>query len=490
MARRDLSIMNEVGPEVVKDGGNFAESALQIGEKIIAASQEAKITENLSKAQLDLNTLNQKYKLDYQGDPFSKQGSTSYQQERKELFDSYGEDISPLFRNSWLESTRDMSAKDDLGNQTWAYTQARKNTESSINKSLLASYQMANQDGLRYGTGEGGEVDVLLNYSMAESRLKKLAQTTLGSTDTEGLFRDARNSYIKSFISGVAETNPERALEMIQDEQFKETFTAEERDEFLDVTAKAITRQNTIKKINQTDNTSEVITLVNDNAKSYYEKRLAIDTLELSGGIETSTAEKARRVLRSKNELSAITSEPVMSDLITRIYDLNAMQDTNSEDYLVGIQNVKQDILDKQAEGDLSAPDAQKLNNQLKTLSSAKIADATQRVGVEFYDAKELFNTLPPEYRGAAIRDLFYQTHGQKELSPETYNDRANTIINEINTERRNKTTKRLQLMQATDIEFLEGHGITSEEVAEAARNRGVPESEIIKVLKSHLVNQ
>jgi hypothetical protein len=223
---------------------------------------------------------------------------------------------------------------------------------------------------------------------------------------------------------------------------------------------------------------------VNDTSKSYYDKRLEIDKLEFSGAVSSDTAAQARRVLTSQKELDAVTSTPVIAEIVTSIYDLNAVADTNAAEYLEGVKNIQNRILEEQALGNISATDVTKLNNQMKTLTSAKMADATKAVGYDFYDANEKFTKLPPEYRGTATRQLFYDTVGQ-ELTPEQYTTKANKIIDDINVKRRADAMKVVNRVTSDDNQFLKSKGYTNADVAETARKYGITEAEVIKRLRS-----
>ena len=234
----------------------------------------------------------------------------------------------------------------------------------------------------------------------------------------------------------------------------------------------------------------QVFDIVNSPEIDAPNKKLQIDTLELQGVITTETAAQARRVLASQEEVNTITNTPVMADIITRIYDLNAIQETDNAGYLVGVQNIREEILARQAARELTASDALKLNNQLKTLTSAKMSDATQRVGMEFYEAQQKFEKLPPEYRGAATRELFYQTHKSIPLEKKDYNYIADTIVEQTNKDRRTKTIKRIETVAMPDTDFLKTNNITMEQVQQAARNKNLTEAQVIQYLRAKLVNK
>lgn len=236
--------------------------------------------------------------------------------------------------------------------------------------------------------------------------------------------------------------------------------------------------------------TGKIFEIVNDPETDAPNKKLQIDTLELQGAITTQTAAQARRVIASRDAIDTITNTPAMADIITRIYDLNAIQEMDSAGYLTGVHNIREEIMAKQGSRELTASDALKLNNQLKTLTSAKMADATQRVGMEFYESQQKFEILPPEYRGRATRELFYKTNGKDNLSKEAYDIYAQDIVATINHERRTNTLKRIDIITMPDADFLKTNNITMDQVRQAAKNKNLSEAQVIKYLKAKLVNK
>lgn len=236
---------------------------------------------------------------------------------------------------------------------------------------------------------------------------------------------------------------------------------------------------------------------------TYDEKMLKINRMEVMGGIKQEFAADIRRYMESKKAVNAVTNDPLMADVVTQMYDLNATADMNEADYLRGVQNIKRKIMNLRSDGTLSREDEEKLNNQLRTLTSAKVSDATTSVAFSFGEANKLIEQgLPPELRGKATRELFYKVDEEsakgKELSQEDerklYKTHARAIIDRINTERRNKalslvnesqTTVNIEQDKATQ-DFLTQKGYTMDDVRETAKKHGMTEKQVIQ----HIQNQ
>lgn len=482
MANRDLRDYRSETQVIASKPVDYAGIAQDIGDKVIAQSQEAKINENISAAQLELGQLNNQYRMDNQGDPFG--GLEKLKSDRDAIFNKYGEGISPYFKGEWQKSTQRLADHNDALNQAWGYKQSAINSKVSLGVSMKNNYDSANIAGQQFGAGTETEVGALLNYADSHNQLAEFGNKHLGEAPTATLMKDYNKDYMKSFISGVAETSPEKAAKLLDDPSVKDKFTTDERGEMIGVISKVKKQQELQDSLQQTVNTGQVSDIVNDDNKTYYQKRLEIDSLEFKGSIPNKIASQARRVLTSQKDIDAVTNTDTMSSIITKIYDVNTLKDTSSADYLKGVQNIHDDILDKQANGELSAPDAQKLNNQLKTLTSAKIADATQAVGNDFYDANEKFGALPPEFRGTATRELFYRTNG-KDLTPEGYDRYANDVIQGINLDRRQKAIKNVKRSLEPDETFIKGLGYSMDDVNETAAKYNITPADVIKRLRA-----
>lgn len=498
MVERNISNIPQVTDVTADTSAGTMEQAIgDAGQEIIKAQQHSLIVNNFSKAYMDLNDAKLKFQNDYADDPMG--GVKAYQEYRQSTLDSYGDQISPFFRGTWNQESKDMGVRDDMQMNGWAYGQLRQNTVTNVNNAISTNLGQANTDGMNYGSGKISDLDAVLQAAPERELLNKFGASNLGAAKTSGLLQNYDNDYFKSFISGVAQSNPQKAAALLDSDTFKDKFTTEDRNEFAALIEKTNKSNELIGSLKITQNTQQVTDMINDQGQTFYQKRLALDTMEQQGAISNTTAANARRVLTSKEAVDAVTDAPVMADMTKRIYDLNQQSGMNNTDYLNGVQNIHNEILEAQAQGKLNASDVQKMNNEMKTLTSARVASATKDVGSNMYDAVQKFDVLPPEYRGEATRQLFYKTQGQMAtLSPEAYQQltvtSAQKVIDDINTQRRQSAVTALtqpqqdlktQIDQETqDNAFLKKIQTSPEEVDQFARSKNVPVSRVMDALR------
>lgn len=483
MANRNTINFREVTQVVADQSGNIdLQGVLDIGSEIMRQNQEAAINENLSKVQLDLNSLQSKYQTDFEADPSS--GIKEYKKQRQSMFDAYGENISPFFRKTWNDNVRKIAQQNDLTQQAWAIKQTKVNTVGAINRSMKNNFLQANIDGQNFAGSNDTEISAYLNFENSKRGLIEWGTKNLGQKTTEDMLQNYENDYLKSFISGVADKNPQKAAKLIEDKAIKARFSSDEIDTFENVIRKNVKRKQLGTLFEEINNEDQAADIVSSPDGDYYTKRLQIDTLEMQGKISTSTAEKSRRVLTSQKNVDNLTNSDTMADIVNQMYDLNAVADTNSEDYLIGVRNVRDRILSEQASGKLKPDDAKKLNSQLRTLTSQKTSQATQNAAMGFYDSNQKFTALPPEYRGAATRELFYRAQG-KDFTPQQYDAEANKIIDNIKSGIRSETVKRLNNINTPDDSYLKTLGYTMDDVRETAKIYGLTEQQVIQRLKA-----
>lgn len=228
MARRDLSNYNTV-TQVLPEGPSLFESlarpAAEIGQQIIRQSQEAKIVENMSAAQLELGKLSNDFQTKYEGDPFNEDGIKDFRDQRQGILDKYGEDISPLFRRNWQENATRLTGQNDIQVQAWGYKQSAVNTKQSLSTAMQNHLTQAAKDGESFGNSDATEIDSFLSFAQAKEKLDEFGNAHLGETSTQAITKDFEQDYAKVFISGVAHSNPVKALKMMDNPVVRDTFT-------------------------------------------------------------------------------------------------------------------------------------------------------------------------------------------------------------------------------------------------------------------------
>lgn len=276
------------------------------------------------------------------------------------------------------------------------------------------------------------------------------------------------------------------------------------REDRVTAAAKDLRRQHELNALDQAKKENDFInTVLTDDTKSYDQKILEINKAELTGQVSDEFAVEYRRVLNSEKDIAADSDPAVISDIVQRVYDVNAVAESDPEKYLTGINNVNKELLSLQADGKISQNDFKKVQKQIRTLTSSKIADATQLLPRVYKSAREnIEQQLPPEYQGQALRELYDQTESQRQRLEETdggreelekiYKQTSNKIIQDIQTKRRKNTEEAIDpnSLSADDVKFIEDNGLTEAEVTATAKNRKLTKRQVIEAIRSKVTPQ
>lgn len=491
MANRDLDFNQQVTQVTPVEPNSLPVAIAEVGAKVADQAEQSKLLVNGAQAHVAFKQLDAQFRTQYAGDPNNADGLQKLAEDRATITENLGGNISSLYQRQWQNKTTELAASSDVSNEAWATVQNRRNVVSNVNTSIKTYTDMANKDGLAFGQSDMTDGAQALNYLTARQNIEQFGNANIGSEKTQALLKDFNADYVKSFVSGVAETSPMKAAQLLQDPNIISHFTTNERDDMASQIEKVKKSQELQKQLTTTASNSQLPDIVNDPNSTYYEKRAAIDQMDMAGSVTPKAASQARRVIKSSADLDSQTDTPVMADVINKVYDLNANSNTNASDYLRGVQNLQETILEKQGNGQLTAIDAGKLNKQITDLTSKRLSDATQNVGNTFYESNQKFNVLPPEYRGQATRQLFYasdyakSTTGQ-DFTKEQYNQKALAIIDNIQQSRRTAALATVHATTQSDPVFLKSINASPSDVTATAKAHGISEGEVIRQLRMH----
>jgi hypothetical protein len=489
MANRDLSTFRQVTEQVAENPSDFIAGAADFGQKLILESEQAKIPSLLSKARLEVNALANQHQIDWAHDPNNEQAQQKFDSAKNSILSKYKKEVSPLVQSQWNTKTQDIDNQLDLTYQAWQYKQSAVNTQTFIQDARENYLTGAYLDGKAYAGDPTKQLEGLINHVEALSELKDATQGKIALPDFESLTKGFDKDYMKAYLAGVAEDNPQAALSLLNNSAVDTMLDLDDKANVAQMVNKSLA----IKRVNQSKQEVargfDLTELINSEEIPYLEKELAINKMLLAGQIPASLGSRAKAVLRTEKEINAVTSTPVIADIITKVYDLNALGRTESSDFLDGVKGIQEEIIAKKESGELSAEDVRSLNNTLKTLLPNKMAEATQNIGRGYFSSAitEFKSQLPPEMRGEAIRELYYR-YGNKKVDKAQLKTGAMEVIKDLQGQKRSKVLQTISTMtENSDATFLSRHNITMQQVESTARLRGFTVEKVINDLRGKL---
>lgn len=209
---------------VAKDDPDYAGAVLGAAAKVHDKNEKSKIISGVSQANLEINDLTNRYRIENEGNPMKN--IDEYQTEMDGIFDRYGEDIGTLYQGEWYNKKQNLSSQNMQSMQNWSFKQNAVNSQNRINGGIQDSIALANLDGKKFGAGEV-DGNALMRFLDSEGEIASLGPD-LGEESTKTLMQNYERDYISSFITGTAESNPEKAQEILDSDQVKDYLDPED----------------------------------------------------------------------------------------------------------------------------------------------------------------------------------------------------------------------------------------------------------------------
>lgn len=427
MVSREIESYRQV-TNVVPDttAGSLIGAVGKIGSAIIEANQEAKITENFSRAQLELNKLNMSYQQEYENNPLA--GMDKLKESRKALFDTLGGEISPFFRGKWDVATRELGMKNDATVEAWAYKQARQNTVKSINQSIKNNIGQAYLNGQSYGNGGTTELDAMLDFGLTKRKLAQFGDKHIGAEETTNILENYDEDNLKSFLSGVSETNPLQALRLMDDPLVAKSFRNPQQ--YMKMKEAIGNRAMNVQKImgekqvlNALKDQNNLLTKSLESPVSYLELQTEFDKQKMSPEAQSFFLKANGYSAREGGKMSQSQQLVAKADLYSEITGLAGKPDMTSDDIAV-MQNKVYTAMDR---GVLTEKEGMTWINQVTTPYVERKESSLTNYGennwlqddIGFQGVQEIFDkqiAIQPSEGEADVGELSQMTNNQKKV--------------------------------------------------------------------------
>ena len=419
MARRNL-IEERQFQNVVIDNpvAGLAELA-EFGEKIIEESQQAKIVENTSVVQNELAKMTREYQVQNQGDPFKNQAN--FEKQRQQLFDKYGEQISPFYKSKWNDTMRNMSRNNSANIEAWGYKQSRINTTNSINTAIQNSINQSFENGVSFGVEDDARLESVMNFAVAKKELQDFGVSYLGSTTTEELLTTFDEDNIKMFLGGVAESNPIKALSLMDKENVKTAFgdvkQYQEMKKALENKVFNIGKRNAQREVlDVMKNENSAVSKAFEEKISYPEFKQIID----SSGMSDAAKKLITKISGYSRDKSSKLSGLEKNDIKLEIY--NKIQRFETETDVKALKALQDDIYSA-------------YNNEAitKTEMQSMISDIVAPFNEKMYNTDNWYDKFLPDKWNFGYSDLEKDFEKMISISTKSSNEKTKKYLSAIN---------------------------------------------------------
>lgn len=365
-----------------------------------------------SEARIKLDDMVDKWRLENQANPDNPQAKETLNNSMREILNGYKEQIDPTMRMDWDVTSNKMINAYSLSNQQWAADRKIENTKIDVAKNINNNLILAS----RHGT-TNNLLGATADFANSYKQLLSYSTASMGEVDAKNLLKDYEKQYMESYINGLAQVSPQKAMELLETPEIARSLGDDKSQQKI---TSIIKRQmamfdfnnkvkifNTEKELTDkldTMSTSEALQLLDENennvSKKFYNAK--------------------QKALLSEKGISSATRADTALDLLLEIESLNK---DNEIEYLNGAGEVLAKIEDKYSEGELSLNDKKTLTRriykeeakQVDFLKSNEDDNKWWRIDFSYKDANDYINKNLLAKSGASklMLDYFHKVEGQ-----------------------------------------------------------------------------
>lgn len=376
-----------------------------------------------SKTSIDIDQTIKRIANEFPSD--SKQFSNSMDSVLKGLQSSIPANVAPQLMNyaykqsqSTLASIEKLELKTNVANMKADAVSQKNDVEASILQAIeegkIAEAELIERmyveevlPGYVAGgavTPEEAEIDRIA-FNEAKQKASVFGAVNIEVINNDDLDMDQRiaegKKFLKAFDSTKMPGTPDQKRELREE---VETLlkNSKDRDELEIEEATIASYQK------QATNLEALDDFIVYNEDMSLEKRISEVRLAVAQNkIQKESGQARISYLNSVAKLNATTNQPLEDKLIASVYDVLYL--TDAKDYLLGMSNLEDRMLEEVAAGNLTQDQHDSVKNRMAVLTQARTAKSGTDLALSMNSARKIIeNLLPPESYNAGMRYIFY----------------------------------------------------------------------------------
>jgi hypothetical protein len=170
----------------------------------------AKMNNFSADAKMQMMQKQQEWQSSNQNDPMNPESIAKLNGEYDKILNGYSDQVSIMSRGKWQQHTVALKSAFQEDNYKWGVKQSITNAENNINDSMAKNNLIAQQLGRNLDSENAKK-----NLISANSGIEEFTRG-LGADDTRNkITKNFQSDYIKNFVYGMAQTNPDKAEEFL-----------------------------------------------------------------------------------------------------------------------------------------------------------------------------------------------------------------------------------------------------------------------------------
>ncbi len=184
----------------------------------------ANMNDFMADANLQMLDVTNKWRVANEGDPTNQEALGKLHAEYERILGQYNDKIGLLSRGDWTKVSSRLKSQYQLDNLQWGQKQAVVNMENRINGSMQKNFSIFAQ------LGRNGDLDNFRQtYQNSESAIEEFSQGIIGDERRNKLMEDYASDSMTSWILGLAEKNPKKALAYLEQEGVRNDLGSQEK---------------------------------------------------------------------------------------------------------------------------------------------------------------------------------------------------------------------------------------------------------------------
>lgn len=264
---------NNVGKvNTLKAYADALQPAANSYQEQLKQEQKIRIDANATKGRAEADEFVRQLQLQYQRTPNSDEYKQAMKEGLNEIWKKYGADIDPLMQGVWQQTVNKLNVGYDEASNQWAFKQRQENAKFDMAEGMNVNYSLAYTHGNNDNIA-GAVADLDLSYN----QLKENATAALGEVEAAKLLKDYKKQYIQNFIDGQLQSNPEAAIQSLDNKEIAQVF--ENTKDVDDMKKYAFSKLETVKKQNKYKNILAGIQQGNGLLNKSMEQNLSLEEI-------------------------------------------------------------------------------------------------------------------------------------------------------------------------------------------------------------------
>ena len=313
----DIVLPDDRTGEMLTNAGKMVMGFAELKKK----DDIAKMNDYASDANLQLMRATNDWRVKNASNPLDPKAIEQLNSDQNKVFSQYDDKIGVFSKGDWQKQSQKIIRQYQEDNLQWGIKQSVQNFQDRVNGTIKKDLFSAQE----YGRSN----DLIRAKSHFEDSLEKIRTSSSGVIPEEKIAEittDFKADYSKSYIVGLADTDPDKALSMLKDEKVREEIGDAKNIRLLEDYAKK--KKNDFTLADKALRTQ----IINDTYLKIVRKEpitfTDVDNL-VGKGIDADDAEKLKKMIVQQ---SAVKSNPlVVAEYISELSSLDIDSEEDAE---------------------------------------------------------------------------------------------------------------------------------------------------------------